>query len=145
MPISWLSGACGSVNIKVKLRLRYEPSCINKLLNINDLAAHSSSKPHLNAPQRPLYGILLILVSCLLFSSQDGISKYLTLFYSPILVVWMRFVIQVGLTAAVFVPRMGVSILHTKQLKLQLARGVCMVTASVSFVVGLLYVPIGEA
>jgi drug/metabolite transporter (DMT)-like permease len=99
----------------------------------------------LTAPQRPLYGIFLILISCLLFSSQDGISKYLTLFYSPILVVWMRFVIQVGLTAAVFVPRMGMSILHTKQLKLQLARGVCMVTASVSFVVGLLYVPIGEA
>lgn len=103
------------------------------------------SKPHLNAQQRPLYGILLILTSCLLFSSQDGISKYLTLFYSPILVVWMRFVIQVCLTAAVFMPRMGVSILHTKQLKLQLARGVCMVLASVSFVVGLLYVPIGEA
>ena len=57
----------------------------------------------------------------------------------------MRFVIQVCLTAAVFMPRMGVSILHTKQLKLQLARGVCMVIASVSFVVGLLYVPIGEA
>ena len=57
----------------------------------------------------------------------------------------MRFVIQVSLTAAVFVPRMGVSILHTKQLKLQLARGVCMVTASVSFVICLLYVPIGEA
>ena len=57
----------------------------------------------------------------------------------------MRFVIQVCLTAAVFMPRMGVSMLHTKQLKLQLARGVCMVIASVSFVVGLLYVPIGEA
>jgi len=85
------------------------------------------------------------LVSCLLFSSQDGISKYLTLFYSPILVVWMRFVIQISLTAAVFMPRMGVSIFHTKQLKLQLARGACMVTASVSFVIGLLYVPIGEA
>jgi len=99
----------------------------------------------LNVPQRPLYGILLILISCVLFSSQDGISKYLTLFYSPILVVWMRFVIQVCLTAAVFMPRMGVSILHTKQLKLQLVRGVCMVIASVSFVVGLLYVPIGEA
>jgi drug/metabolite transporter (DMT)-like permease len=102
-------------------------------------------KPLLTTQQRPLYGILLILTSCVLFSSQDGISKYLTLFYSPILVVWMRFVIQVALTAAVFVPRMGVSILHTKQPKLQLARGVCMLTASVSFVIGLLYVPIGEA
>ena len=102
-------------------------------------------KPHLNAPQRPLYGILLILISCMLFSSQDGISKYLTLFYSPILVVWMRFFIQISLTAAVFGPRMGLTIFHTKQLKLQLARGACMLAASVSFVIGLLYVPIGEA
>ena len=57
----------------------------------------------------------------------------------------MRFVIQVSLTAAVFYPRMGRAIIHTKQLKLQLARGFFMLTASVSFVVGLLYVPIGEA
>ncbi len=49
------------------------------------------------------------------------------------------------LMAGIFGPRMGLDMVRTKQLKLQLARGLCMLVASVCFVMGLRYVPVGEA
>lgn len=88
---------------------------------------------------------MFILLSTLLFASHDGISKYLTEFYAPVLVVWARFMTQSLLMIGIFAPRMGLDIVRTKQPKLQLARGVCMMTASLCFVMGLRYVPVGEA
>ncbi len=95
--------------------------------------------------KQPLYGVLFILISTLLFASHDGITKYLTLTYPAIMIIWARFAIQTVLTAGVFVPKMGARILYSKQYKIQLMRGVCMLMSSMFFVLGLRYVPVGEA
>jgi len=99
----------------------------------------------LNKSQHPLYGVLFILISTFLFASHDGISKYLTLSYPPIMVVWARFMTQTLLMMGIFGPRMGFDIFHSKQIKIQIARGFCMLGASLCFVLGLRYVPVGEA
>ena len=100
----------------------------------------------LNKPTHPLYGILLILLSSLLFATHDNISKYLTLLYPPVLVVWARFMTQSVLMVGIFAPRMGFDLIRSKQIKLQLARGACMMIASLFFVLSLHFnVPVGEA
>ncbi|MDO8695169.1 MAG: DMT family transporter [Sheuella sp.] len=100
----------------------------------------------MNKQTHPLYGILLISLSSLLFATHDNISKYLTLLYPPILVVWARFMTQSVLMVGVFAPRMGLDLIRSNQLLLQLARGACMMVASMSFVLSLHFnVPVGEA
>lgn len=96
------------------------------------------------SPQ-PLYGVMLSLGAVLLFAGQDGIAKYLTLAYPALLVVWARFFVQTLLMGVAYVPRMGLEILHTRLWRLQLVRGFCMMAASLCFVAGLRYVPVGEA
>ena len=100
---------------------------------------------NVTASRQPLYGVMFILISTLLFASHDGITKYLTLTYPAIMIIWARFAIQTILTAAVFVPKMGTRILHSQQYKTQGLRGVCMLMSSMFFVLGLRYVPVGEA
>ena len=88
---------------------------------------------------------MLSLGAVFLFAGQDVIAKYLTLVYPALLVVWARFAVQTALMGVVYVPTMGLSILHTRLWRLQLVRGLCMLMASICFVVGLRYVPVGEA
>lgn len=100
----------------------------------------------MNKLSHPLYGISLVLVSSLLFATHDNISKYLTLLYPPVLVVWARFMTQSVLMAGFFAPRMGLDLLRSRQIKLQFARGACMLIASLFFVLSLHFnVPVGEA
>lgn len=107
---------------------------------------HSLSVTLLNKQPHPLYGILLILLSSLLFATHDNISKYLTLTYFPVMVVWARFMTQTVLMVGIFAPRMGLDLVRSQQIKLQLARGACMIVASMSFVLSLYFdVPVGEA
>ncbi len=50
------------------------------------------------------------------------------------------------LMVGVFAPRMGLDLVRSKQIKLQLARGACMMIASLFFVLSLHFnVPVGEA
>ena len=93
----------------------------------------------------PLHGVALSLGAVMLFAGQDTIAKSLTLVYPAMLVVWARFVVQTALMGVAYVPTMGLSILHTRLWRVQLVRGLCMLSASVCFVVGLRYVPVGEA
>lgn len=99
----------------------------------------------MNPPNHPLYGILLILGAVMLFASHDGIAKYLTMLYPPMLVVWARFMTQTVLMLVVYAPHMGLDIVRTQRPKLQLVRSLSMILASICFVTGLRYVPIGEA
>lgn len=99
----------------------------------------------MSASRHPLYGIMLSLGAVLLFAGQDGIAKSLSLVYPALLVVWARFVVQTVLMAVAYVPSLGLSILHTSRWRQQLLRGFCMLAASLCFVGGLRYVPVGEA
>ena len=99
----------------------------------------------MNNSHRPLLGVLLILVSCLTLASHDGLSKYLTQHYPVFLVIWARYLSQTALMIALFTPRMGRRVFHTLRPKLQICRGLSLVSVSMLFISGLSYIPLAEA
>lgn len=92
-----------------------------------------------------MLGVVLILCSCLMLASHDGLSKYLTQIYPVFLVIWARYLAQTLLMTALFAPRMGRRVFHTLRPWLQLARGLSLVGVSVLFINGLAYIPLAEA
>ncbi|QUE75319.1 DMT family transporter [Stutzerimonas stutzeri] len=99
----------------------------------------------MNNSHRPLLGVLLILVSCLTLASHDGLSKYLTQLYPVFLVIWARYLSQTALMIALFAPRMGRRVFRTLRPKLQVCRGLSLVSVSMLFISGLSYIPLAEA
>ncbi|MCQ4289340.1 DMT family transporter [Pseudomonas stutzeri] len=99
----------------------------------------------MNNSHQPLLGVLLILISCLVLASHDGLSKHLTLIYPVFLVIWARYMAQTVLMAALFAPRMGRRVFHTLRPGLQLCRGLSLVSVSMLFISGLSFIPLAEA
>lgn len=93
----------------------------------------------------PLIGIVLILLSGLLLASHDALSKQLALVYSVFLIVWVRNLTQLTLMTVGFAPRMKGDLVRTRRPLLQLARALSQVGISVFLLVGLRYIPLGEA
>lgn len=92
-----------------------------------------------------MLGVLLILVSCLILATHDGLSKHLTQLYPVFLVIWARYMAQTILMFTLFTPRMGRRVFHTLRPKLQLCRGLSLVCVSMLFISGLHYIPLAEA
>jgi len=99
----------------------------------------------LNNSHQPLLGVLLILVSCLILATHDGLSKHLTQLYPVFLVIWARYMAQTILMFTLFTPSMGRRVFHTLRPKLQLCRGLSLVCVSMLFISGLGYIPLAEA
>lgn len=112
----------------------------------NFLVSYLSSRSYLlNDSPQPLLGVLLILVSCLVLATHDGLSKHLTQLYPVFLVIWARYMAQTVLMVALFAPRMGRRVFHTLRPGLQLCRGLSLVGVSMLFISGLHYIPLAEA
>ncbi len=94
---------------------------------------------------RATLGVTLICSAVLLFSVQDGIAKYLSMMYAPLVIAWMRFLAQVVLLAGFYGPRLKLDLVRTRVPRWQFLRVICMVGANLSFLVGLRYIPLGEA
>ncbi len=94
---------------------------------------------------RPGLGLLLILAAGLLLSSQDALAKLLTAGYPLLMVVFMRYLTQNLLLAALFAPRLGWGLLKTQRPLLQLVRGLSLVAVTLLFYAGLRFIPLGEA
>lgn len=92
-----------------------------------------------------MLGVALILVSCLVLATHDGLSKHLTQFYPVFLVIWARYMAQTVLMGALFTPRMGRRVFHTLRPGLQLCRGLSLVGVSMLFISGLSFIPLAEA
>lgn len=92
-----------------------------------------------------MLGVLLILVSCLILATHDGLSKHLTQLYPVFLVIWARYMAQTILMFTLFTPSMGRRVFHTLRPKLQLCRGLSLVCVSMLFISGLGYIPLAEA
>lgn len=89
--------------------------------------------------------MLLILVSCLTLASHDGLSKHLTQLYPVFLVIWARYLAQTTLMLALFTPRMGRRVFKTLRPKLQICRGLSLISVSMLFISGLSHIPLAEA
>lgn len=94
---------------------------------------------------KPLLGVLLILLSGVVLASQDGLFKYLAGLYPVMMVIWLRYTVQCALMLLVFAPQKGRGLLVTRRPWLQLGRGLSLVALSICFFSSLPYLPLGEA
>ncbi len=88
---------------------------------------------------------LTMACASLTFASLDASSKYLARTFPAPFIVWIRYCIQAVVLAAVFAPRMGTSLVHTRSFGLQVLRGVMLVVSSTLVVIGFHYLPLAEA
>ena len=86
----------------------------------------------------------LFLFAGLCLSSLDATAKYLVQGHSVFLVVWARYLGQMAVVTPFAWHRAGHGFWRTQHLKLQLARSLCLVTATVCFFSGLRYLPLAE-
>ena len=89
-------------------------------------------------------GITLILLATCCFGCLDTLSKILVAHYPASALVWLRYVLQTLVMAAIFLPRMGLRLVRTTAPGLQVVRGLTLVLSSVVFVVALRHMPIAD-
>ena len=85
----------------------------------------------------------MLLATCC-FGCLDTLSKYLVTYYPAAALVWLRYVLQTLVMLAIFLPRMGLRLVHTSSPGLQFVRGLMLVVSSVVFVLALLQMQIAE-
>ena len=89
-------------------------------------------------------GIALMALAMFLFSAVDTMGKFLTDSLHPVQIVWSR---QLGLFLGVMILIVwrGRQVLHSKNPKLQISRGVLAAISATLFIVGVTYVPLADA
>jgi len=86
----------------------------------------------------------MVLATCA-FGCLDTLSKLLVAHYPAPALVWLRYLLQTLVMAAIFLPRMGVRLMRTSSPGLQLLRGLFLIAASVVFVAALGHMQVAEA
>jgi drug/metabolite transporter (DMT)-like permease len=90
-------------------------------------------------------GIGLIVLATVCFGSLDTMSKALVAHYPAPALVWLRYLLQTIVMAAIFLPRMGLGLVRTTSIRLQLLRALFLIGASVVFVLSLGHMQVAEA
>ena len=85
---------------------------------------------------------MLLATGC--FGCLDTMSKVLVAYYPAAALVWLRYVLQTIVMAAIFLPRIGLRLVRTTSPGVQLLRGLMLVFSSVVFVVALGHMQIAE-
>ena len=91
-----------------------------------------------------LRGMMLVLLAVMLFVAMDTTTKLLVAHYPVSVVMWLRFIVHVGLLCAVLLPRYGVSVIKTSRLRVHFLRGTLLITSSFFFATALRYLPLPE-
>jgi drug/metabolite transporter (DMT)-like permease len=89
-------------------------------------------------------GVLFLLGALACFALMDGISKHVALEISIVMIVWARYLVQALLISTLILPKHGLAILKTSNLKLQLLRGGLLVITTFLAVASLKFMPVGE-
>jgi drug/metabolite transporter (DMT)-like permease len=105
---------------------------------------HTDASPRATN-DRPIRGILMVVLSTVFLASSDAIAKYLTQRLPAIEVTWMRFVVFFVIMSAVVTAMGPRRTLATVQPRLQLLRGVMLVGSALFFMSSLRMLPIAEA
>ena len=93
----------------------------------------------------PSSAILMIVGAVACFSVSDAIIKWLAARYPVPLLVWARWGAQVLAMLVWLAPSMGARMLHTRQLRMQLLRGVLLIISSLCFMSALPLMPLADA
>jgi drug/metabolite transporter (DMT)-like permease len=98
------------------------------------------------APSSTAKGILIMLLATLCFAAMDSMSKYLIASYSPIQILWVRFVCFVVFALAVTGgPKRLVTHLRARRPGLQVLRSALLVLEMIVFVLALRYLALADA
>lgn len=96
------------------------------------------------APELAWRGIGLILLAGLCFTIQDALAKHVAAAVPVLMVLWVRYVLQAGISAALLLPALPRERLRSRRIGLQVLRGLLLLGASTSAVYGLKHLPIAE-
>ncbi len=99
------------------------------------------SDPHYPHPGQ---GITLVIVATACFALLDTTSQYVGGVVPVLMAVWLRFVVQTGMTLALLLPRQGRALFATRAPWWQLLRGALMVASGTVAYLALQHVPVGE-
>jgi drug/metabolite transporter (DMT)-like permease len=95
--------------------------------------------------ERALRGVMLAVSATFLFALADTLGKHLALLYAVTLVLAVRYVINLALITAIMAPRHGAALWHANRPYLMILRGLCLAMASISLLLALRVMPVGEA
>jgi drug/metabolite transporter (DMT)-like permease len=87
----------------------------------------------------------LFLLAGVCFTSLDATAKYLVQEHTLFLVVWARYAGQMLVITPIAWQRGGAGFWRTRHLRVQLARSLCLVTATACFFGALRFLPLAEA
>ncbi len=93
----------------------------------------------------PLTAVLLITGAVACFAVLDGVIKTLAVKHPVPLLVWTRWGFQVIAMLIWLAPTMGAGMVRTRQLPMQLIRGVLLLGSSMCFMTALKYLPLADA
>jgi drug/metabolite transporter (DMT)-like permease len=94
--------------------------------------------------QRPLRGILLLMLAVSMFPFMDSIAKYLARFYPVPGIVWARYAFHALFMVVIFGPRMRWRLIKSRRPGLQILRGMMLATSSLFFFSALKFMPLAE-
>ncbi|MSP66866.1 MAG: DMT family transporter [Alphaproteobacteria bacterium] len=103
-----------------------------------------TASPHATVVQRPALGVLLMAAAVVCYAGIDTVAKWLTQDYAMPQIVWVRYVVHLVLVLLCVGPVMGMRLFRTRQLPLQLLRGLLHVTTLSLAVAGLSFLPIAD-
>ena len=87
----------------------------------------------------------LVLLAGICFSTLDATAKFLLQDHALFLVVWARYAGQMLVVTPIAWTRAGRGFWRTNHLRMQLARSLCLVSATACFFGGLRFLPLAEA
>lgn len=91
-----------------------------------------------------LKGVLLVMAAVFLFALADTVGKHLVALYAAPLILAARYVINLGLLAVVLGPSQGADLWRTRRTGLVILRGLFLAAASISMMLALRVMPLGE-
>lgn len=111
----------------------------------SDLEAIEAAPRYRSADDRPLRGILLVILSTVFLASSDTMAKYLSVRLPAVEIGWLRYVVFVLIMAPSVIAAHPRKALRTDHALLQIVRGATLVGSSLLFVTALRFLPIAEA
>jgi drug/metabolite transporter (DMT)-like permease len=90
-------------------------------------------------------GILYLLGAASTFALLDASSKWLAQFYPVPMVVWARYLAHTLLMVVWLGPRLGLNLVRSHQPRMQIVRGLVLLSVSMVFLLSLSLMPIAEA
>nr|PZN04755.1 MAG: EamA/RhaT family transporter [Pseudomonadota bacterium] len=109
------------------------------------MPSSSTPDPHPPTGKGVRRGILMLIAAVSFFALLDTTCKWLSQTYPVPMIVWVRYSAQTLLMLLFLGPRLGIGLLRTRALGMQIVRALVLLAVSVLFLYALSLLPIAEA